>query len=73
MSTTTNIRKIVVSGTDPVKIRRALLMLLDMLEGLQVQVDALEPADVPPFILVYNDDESVVLNDDGDTVWTAAA
>ena len=65
------LRQVVASGTDPVKIRRAFQLLVEVICDLQRKIDTLEDAvEAPVYMVIRNDDEDVVLNDSGNTIWT---
>ena len=70
-STIGQLRQVVASGTDPVKIRRAFQLLVEVICDLQRKIDTLEDAvEAPVYMVIRNDDEDVVLNDSGNTIWT---
>lgn len=64
-----NLRQLVASGSDPVKIRRAFLLIADVIQDLQRKIDALTPDGIT-YAKVLNDDGHVVRNDEDATVWT---
>jgi len=65
------LRQVVASGTDPVKIRRAFQLLVEVICDLQRKIDTLEEAvEAPVYMVIRNDDEDVVSNDSGNTIWT---
>lgn len=67
-----NLRQIVASGTDPVKIRRAFLLVVDVINDLQRKIDALTPEGVT-HVQVTNDDGNHIFNSEHAVIWTEVA